>query len=144
MLIFGAAAGGLESLPIYQALPSEAQAITAGCMEMTTGVVRTDALPLQTQLIVISCIIAFGGASIHLQTYSVGLRPRSFMLSKLMQTGLAAGCCVLLLKLFPPGVVTVSTAFSTSQSTSYCGFAMAAFAILSALIIRPMINSRKN
>lgn len=148
MLIFGAVASGLESLPIYQSLPDAAQAIAAGCMEMTTGVIRTDTLPLQAQLIVISCIIAFGGASIHLQTYSLcaiaGLRPRRFMLSKLIQTGLAAQCCVLLLKLFPPGVVTVSTAFSDFESTNYCGFAMAAFAILSALIIRPIINNRKN
>lgn len=147
MLIFGAVTGGLDAIPLYHSLPDALQSIAAGCMEMTTGVMATDSLSLHTQLIVISAIIAFGGASVHMQTYSLcaisGLKPRRFVFSKLLQAVFAAGSCALLLLIFPPGVVTTSTVFASVQSTAYCGYALAAFAVLAAIIIRPVLYRKK-
>ena len=124
------------------------RAMLFGGIEMTTGCGYAAALgtdPVQI-LPVISSIIAFGGACIHMQTKSVcipsGIVPKRFLAAKSLQGIFAYILCSLLLALFPmsgnSGGVTADI-----KTAAFYGIFFAAASIILLIIVK-YLQKRKS
>jgi sporulation integral membrane protein YlbJ len=111
-----------------------------GGVEMTSGckAISDAALSLPQKLPVISSMIAFGGACIHMQTRSVcaasNLYPKRFLLAKSVQALLAYTMCSAILLIFPAG--SAQTAPPDIKTAAYCGIAFIAIAFAALFIIK--------
>ncbi len=136
--------------PINHIMPPEsAKAMLYGGIEMATGCARSSPLPinLSQKLCIISFIIAFGGASIHMQTRAVcracKLAPKNFFLAKSLQALFAYLLCGLFITLFPLSV-SVSNIIIDTKTTAYCGAAFAAVSIIILFLIKLYQKKRKS
>lgn len=120
-----------ESSPVYSLL--------IGSVELTGGCYHTSSLtiPINLKLSVISFIIAFGGFCVHMQTRAVcqGVKPKMFLLAKLLQGVLAYGLCMASLKLWPL-TVSVSTFAKQTNTAAYLGVCFAAVSIIVLVIVK--------
>ncbi len=118
------------------------RAMIIGGIEMPNGcyAIANTALSIQQKLPVISSIIAFGGACIHMQTRSVcaaaNLRPKRFILAKSVQAALAYALCCFILMIFPVGSVQTSSRDMKTAAYFCIGFTAVALAILLIRFIR--------
>ena len=94
-------------LPIIGANQTTRQLLSLGlgALEMTTGCIHSDSLPLFWRLLYLNAIISFGGFCIHSQTAAIcaknGVPIRHLFLHKAMQGALAALLCLGLMYALP-------------------------------------------
>lgn len=101
------------------------RAMIIGGIEMPNGCkeISEAALGLSQKLPVVSSIIAFGGACIHMQTRSVcssaNLYPKRFLLTKSIQSALAYAVCSVILMIFP--IDNTQTVLPDIKTAALCG-----------------------
>lgn len=124
------------------------QALLYGSVELTTGCSKAAILNIDivSKLSVISSIIAFGGACIHMQTKAIcaesGLKPKRFLLAKSLQAFFAYMLCSISLSLFPITVSATSIKVDT-KTAAYFGIVFAAVSIIILLIIKTIQKNAK-
>lgn len=122
-----------------QAGSSPVYSLLIGSVELTGGSYHAASLttPINLKLSIISFIIAFGGFCVHMQTRAVcqGVKPKMFLLAKLLQGVLAYVLCMASLKLWPL-TVSVSTFVKQTNTAAYLGVCFAAVSIIVLVIIK--------
>ncbi len=120
------------------------KAMIIGGIEMPNGCLAISAadLSLPQKLPVVSSIIAFGGACIHMQTRSVcaasNLYPKRFLITKSIQAALAYAVCHIILILFPAGGVQNAPHIKTA---ALCG--VGAITVFLAIFIAVKIVKKR-
>lgn len=116
------------------------RAMIIGGIEMPNGckAIADASLSISQKLPVISSIIAFGGACIHMQTRSVcaaaKLYPKRFFLTKSIQAVIAYALCYYSLIIFP--VEGAESASAEIKTAAYCGIGFILFITAIMLIIK--------
>lgn len=115
------------------------QSMLLGSVELTNGCASAASLSIgiEQKLSIISFIIAFGGFCVHMQTRAVcqGVKPKMFLLAKLLQGVFAYLLCMASLKLWPL-TVSVSSFPEQTNTAAYLGVSFAAVSIIILVIIK--------